>query len=136
MRAARKEFVVVALGDRNAYGYDEHTLPILLRLMESSAPDARLSSHRGVVGYYLPSSRAIAAILDLVSAAETLRDSDSRFASLGIGSAELQRDVKHVTWHHNRLTNRWSQPLATVKSTFEFMKQLLVFTALAAASGG
>jgi hypothetical protein len=34
-----------------------------------------------------------------------------------------------------RLTNRWSQPLAAVKSTFEFMKQFLVFATLAPASG-
>ena len=38
-----------------------------------------------------------------------------------------------VTAH---LTNRWSQPLAGVKSTFNFMKQFSMFAALAAASGG
>jgi len=35
-----------------------------------------------------------------------------------------------------RRTIRWSQPLADVKSTFDFMKQFLMSTALAAASGG
>ena len=35
-----------------------------------------------------------------------------------------------------RLTNRWSQPLAGVKSTFDFMKQVSMFAALGAASGG
>jgi hypothetical protein len=34
------------------------------------------------------------------------------------------------------LINRWSQPLAAVKSTFVFMKQFFVFATLAAASGG
>jgi len=34
------------------------------------------------------------------------------------------------------LTNRWSQPQATVKSTFDFMKQFQIFITLAAASGG
>jgi hypothetical protein len=34
------------------------------------------------------------------------------------------------------LTNRWSQPLAGVKSRFDFMKQFSVFATLAAASGG
>jgi hypothetical protein len=34
------------------------------------------------------------------------------------------------------LTNRWSQPLVAVKSTFDFMKDFLVFATLAAASGG
>jgi len=34
------------------------------------------------------------------------------------------------------LTNRWSQPLAGVKSTFNFMKQFPVFATLGPASGG
>ncbi len=34
------------------------------------------------------------------------------------------------------LTNRWSQTLAVVKSTFDFMKQFQVFATLALASGG
>ncbi len=34
------------------------------------------------------------------------------------------------------LTNRWSQPLAAVKSTFNFMKQFPEFATLAPASGG
>jgi hypothetical protein len=34
------------------------------------------------------------------------------------------------------LTNRWSQSLAAVKSTFDFMKQFLMFASLAPASGG
>jgi hypothetical protein len=34
------------------------------------------------------------------------------------------------------LTNCWSQPLAGVKSTFDFMKQFFVFVVLVAASGG
>jgi hypothetical protein len=35
-----------------------------------------------------------------------------------------------------RLTSRWSQPLAAVKSAFNFMKQFPMFATLAAASGG
>ena len=34
------------------------------------------------------------------------------------------------------LTNRWSQPLAVVKSTSNSMKEFLVFATLGAASGG
>jgi len=33
------------------------------------------------------------------------------------------------------LTNRWSQPLVVVKSTFDFMKQFSMFATRAAASG-
>jgi hypothetical protein len=36
----------------------------------------------------------------------------------------------------NRLTNRWSQPLADAMRTSDFMKQLFVFVMLPAASGG
>jgi len=34
------------------------------------------------------------------------------------------------------LTNRWSQPLAVVMRTFDFMKQFREFATLAVASGG
>ena len=36
----------------------------------------------------------------------------------------------------SHLTNRWSQPLAIVMTTFDFMKQFPVFATLASASGG
>ena len=42
----------------------------------------------------------------------------------------------HHPPHPKGLTNRWSQPLAVVKSTFDFMKQSLEFATLAIASGG
>jgi hypothetical protein len=38
--------------------------------------------------------------------------------------------------HVIRLTNRWIQPLAAVKSTFDVMKPFLMFARLALASGG
>jgi hypothetical protein len=43
-----------------------------------------------------------------------------------------------MSWCRNpkHLTNRWSQPLAAALSTFDFMKQFLMFATLAAASGG
>jgi len=49
---------------------------------------------------------------------------------------EQQRTRAVARWHGFRLTNRWSQPLAAVKSTFNFMKPFSAFAALAAASGG
>jgi hypothetical protein len=39
-------------------------------------------------------------------------------------------------WHVSHLTNRWSQPLAAVMSTFDLMKPFPVFATFAAASGG
>jgi hypothetical protein len=87
MGAERKDFVVVALGDRDAEGYGEHTLPLLVALADSTAPDARVFTTLGVVAFYLSSERGVAAARDLVSQAETLRDRDPQFSSLGIGAA-------------------------------------------------
>jgi hypothetical protein len=41
-----------------------------------------------------------------------------------------------ITTAANHLTNRWSRPLAAVKSTSDFMKPFLVFATSTAASGG
>jgi hypothetical protein len=40
------------------------------------------------------------------------------------------------TYYPEDLTNRWSQPLAVVMSTFDFMKQFPEFATLALARGG
>ena len=87
MSAKLKEFIVLAIGDRDAYGYDEQTLPLLIQLIDSSTPDARQFTPVGVVAYYLRSSRAVAAIDAILSRAEQLRDTDRRFGTLGIGLA-------------------------------------------------
>jgi class 3 adenylate cyclase len=87
MGAARRDFVVIALGDRDAAGYDERALPLLIALVDSTAPDTRVVSNLGVVSFFLLSERGIAAAKDLVSQAEILRDRDPQFASLGIGTA-------------------------------------------------
>ena len=42
----------------------------------------------------------------------------------------------YVSSHAYHLTNRWSQPLAAVMTTFDPMKPFLVFATLAPASGG
>jgi hypothetical protein len=87
MNAKPKEFIVLAVGDKDSYGYDEHTLPLLVRLVDSSDPDARQFTHIGVVAYFLRSARAITAVEDIILRAESLRDTDERFATLGIGLA-------------------------------------------------
>ncbi len=87
MGAKVKKFIVLCVGDKDAYGYDEHTLPLLLHLIDASTPDARIFTHTGVVAYYQICRHALGAIKDAVSRAERLRDSDSRFSTLGIGLA-------------------------------------------------
>jgi hypothetical protein len=48
----------------------------------------------------------------------------------------LVPDYAPISNHTKCLTNRSSQPLAFVKSTFDFVKQFSEFATLAAASGG
>jgi hypothetical protein len=87
MSGQSKEFIVLAVGDRDGEGFPESAYLQLLQVIDSSAPDARVHSARGFVAYYLPSQRALAAIEQVVSRAETLRDTDQVCASLGIGLA-------------------------------------------------
>jgi hypothetical protein len=87
MSAKRKEFIVLALGDKDDWGYNEDTLPVLFKLVESSAPDSRLFMYFGVMAYYLRSRRSVTAVRKVISELEVLRDGDARFNSLGIGLA-------------------------------------------------
>ena len=48
----------------------------------------------------------------------------------------LEDDTFKFIGHIRCLTNRWSQPLVVVMSTFDFVKQFRMFAALAATSGG
>ena len=88
MSIKRKRFITVTLGDTKSWGWNEHTLPILLQLVDSSTPDYRMFTHIGIVANYLTSPRALRAVEDVIARAESLRDTDSRFATLGIGLAE------------------------------------------------
>jgi hypothetical protein len=87
MSGQRQEFIVLAIGDRESQGYDEAAQIRLLQLIDSSIPDTRVSSHIGVVGFYVRSARAATAVEQIISLAERLRDSDNTFATLGIGLA-------------------------------------------------
>jgi hypothetical protein len=51
----------------------------------------------------------------------------------------IQRFASSITFAVRALTgltNRWSQPLAAVMTTFNFMKEFSMFATLAPASGG
>jgi len=57
--------------------------------------------------------------------------------ALAVGCQSLLvPDYGPISSHTKCRTNRWSQPLAIVMSTFDFMKQFSMFATLAAASGG
>ena len=79
---------MLTLGDTESWGYNEHTMPMLLKLVDSSGPDYRMFTHTGVVANYLTSSRALRAVEEVIRQAERLRDADPRFKTLGIGLAE------------------------------------------------
>ena len=61
---------------------------MLLQLIDSSKPDFRVWVHTGVLANYLTSARALTKVEEVIAKAEKLRDTDSRFATLGIGLAE------------------------------------------------
>jgi len=86
--AKSKNFIVVSIGEVGGYGYDEHSLPVLLRLVDSHAPDHRVYTHTGVVGHFFTSKKKLEIVRHLVSEAEALRAGDVRFADLKIGIAE------------------------------------------------
>jgi class 3 adenylate cyclase len=83
----RRNFIVLAIADRDGQGFPETAHLRLLQLIEASAPDTRVSSPRGFIAFYLPLSRAVAAVEDVISALEALRDGDQAYTSLGIGLA-------------------------------------------------
>lgn len=88
MPAKRKRFIVLCLTDRNGYGWDEYTLPPLLYLVENTSPDDRVLTHLGVVAFYLADPKARLRVEMACSAGKTLRRTDPRYATLGIGVAE------------------------------------------------
>ena len=86
MPAKRKSFIVVMLGDRNGWGFDETTFPPLIALMDSASPDyRRLRVPRGVTAYFLASPAGARRAERLVAQADELRTNDAHFESLGIG---------------------------------------------------
>ena len=74
--------------DRDNWGFDEHTLPPLVALMDSASPDRSQWLHTGVIGYFLTSGHAVSRVQIVIEKAERLRTEDSRFTRLGIGFAE------------------------------------------------
>ena len=88
MSVERKTFWILMFLDRELYGYDENTLPMLIGLMDSAAPDHRSWTHTGPTGYFLTSPEARDRIIQVIDRAELLRASDARFEHLGIGFAE------------------------------------------------
>jgi hypothetical protein len=109
MSSKRKRFIVLTLGDRETWGYNEQTLPILLEIVDSSAPDYRMFTHTGVIANYLSSPEALRTVELAITRAESLRDSDSRFATLGIGLAEGEL-LAEFDWF-GRLKSNGDRPL-------------------------
>ena len=106
MSAKRKRFIILSLGDAESWGYDEHTIPVLLQLVDPSAPAARIFTNMGVVAYYLTSRRTVAVVEGVIAKAEALRDTDSQFATLGIGLAEGEL-VAEFDWLGRVKTDRF-----------------------------
>jgi hypothetical protein len=86
--AKLKRFIVVNLGDGDSFGYNEHELPLLLKMVLTRSPSHHLMTHIGVVAEFVTSEASFQKVRSLISEAEALRDTDPRFAKLAIGVAE------------------------------------------------
>ncbi len=86
------------LGDRTGEGFDEASLPPLVDLIDSAYPDYRqLLVPKGVAGYFVASPAAAQRADRVVAAAEQLRQSATRFESLGIGISAGEM-IADFTW--------------------------------------
>ena len=76
----------------------------------------------------------------LVNEMKSVVQPDEMFEKISADGSYPGRFLRYAhaprTRQPRHLTNRWSQPLAVVMSTFDFMKQFSMFATLAAASGG
>jgi len=98
MSVKEKRFIVVMLTDLDDFGFNEHTLPPLIRLMDAAQPDFRNAVHTGIVGYFLTSPDALNRIRPMIEFAAALRNEDKRFESLGIGLAEGLMIAEFTFW--------------------------------------
>lgn len=53
MSAKLKRIIMITMGDIESKGYDKQTLPLLLKIVDSSSPDNRKFTNNGVIAYYL-----------------------------------------------------------------------------------
>ena len=111
MPARHKSFTVLVFIDRDLYGFDEHTLPPLIALIDSADPDQRRWTHIGTTGFFLTSPDSLDRIRRVIEQAEQLRSSDIRFERLGIGLAEGLM-IADFTWF-GRVTTKMT-PLGMV----------------------
>ena len=88
MSVKRARFIVVSLTDRDGYGFDEHSLPLLVQLVDSSAPDYRTFTHCGPHAFYLATPEARSRANALIIKAKEMRENNQNLTSLGVGSAE------------------------------------------------
>jgi hypothetical protein len=128
--------MVVVLHQPDGCGLDEHTLPILLSLVDSASPNEREWSPFQVTGYFLTSIFNLATVADLIEQAKALRTSDARFSNLGIGLAEgfLMADftlfgrlkqgmrpigtVNNDAFQRAQLTDGYTEPLQGLMTEF------------------
>ena len=114
MPAKRKPFIVLTLGDRESYGFDEQVLEALVALMDAARPDYRNWHHAAVTGYFVASARSFRRVEGIVRRAEKLRSSDARFECLGIGLSAGEM-IAEFTWL-GRVNSTGGIPLGAASS--------------------
>jgi len=86
--ARAKRFIVVSIGDTGSDGFDEHELPVLVKLVKSHSPDHWVMVHTGAVVHFRSSKNRFRDVQRFIADAERHRASDPRFSTLKIGLAE------------------------------------------------
>lgn len=88
MPADRNRFIILALADRDGWGWNEHTAPPLVALLEEFKTDGIYMTLSVIFGCFSMSGVGLERVHTAVAYAETMRSHDKRLASLGIGVVE------------------------------------------------
>jgi hypothetical protein len=87
-------FIILALADRDGWGWSKRTVPPLVALLEEFKADGIYVTLKVVTGLFATSLSALERVHTAVAYAETMRSHDKRFASLGIGVVEGEAVAK------------------------------------------
>lgn len=88
MPADSNRFIILALADREGWGWNECTTPPLVALLEEFEADGIYVTSKVITGFFATSLTALERVHTAVAYAETIHSHDERFVSLGIGVAE------------------------------------------------
>ena len=110
MKIREENFYIVSVGDRDGWGFNEMTLPVLNRIFDEAASDGKKVFHSGIVAFFQAKRHEVEEIRRLCDQLRCLRDEEKDFESLGIGVARPHSkslsSVRFKVLRHGR-TSLW-----------------------------